>query len=175
MNWRKEISTLISVRTGGRRTVAAWTAFDRINSSVGWVSWLPWELQQRLLIGDSPELVPEPFRGLLLTKRYPSEQPPVYTPEEGRIFCPLCRVAETKAGSLHRARLAAAALCNPGLQPPVPGTVEAAVALLWSLPPHLLREEVFAAHQEHPPGAKVLAPPAPQAPMEDLLDHDMAP
>ncbi|KAH7933840.1 hypothetical protein HPB49_018024 [Dermacentor silvarum] len=49
---------------------------DSMNTSIGWVSRLPWELQPRPLIGDSPELVPEPFRGLLLSERYPSEQPP---------------------------------------------------------------------------------------------------
>ncbi|KAH7965239.1 hypothetical protein HPB49_004999 [Dermacentor silvarum] len=146
-----------------------------MNSSVGRVARLPWELQPRPLIGDAPELVPEPFRGLLLTERYPSEQPPFCTLGEARIVCPLCRVAEIfwcvhQAEYLHQARLAASALCNPGLQPPVPGTVEAAVALLRSLRPRLLREDAFGAHQEHPPGVEALAPPEPQAPMEDLLD-----
>ncbi|KAH7937129.1 hypothetical protein HPB49_008004 [Dermacentor silvarum] len=44
--------------------VATWTALDSTNNSIGWVSRLPWELPPRPLIGDSPELVPEPFLGL---------------------------------------------------------------------------------------------------------------
>ncbi|KAH7938342.1 hypothetical protein HPB49_022629 [Dermacentor silvarum] len=140
----------------GRRTVATWTVMDPMNTSVEWVSRLPWELQPRPLIGDSPGLVPEPFRGRLLSKRFPSERPPLYTPEEARILCSPCRVPEISqrahhAGSLHGARLAAAAMYQPGLQPPVPGTVEAAIALLRSLRPHLLRDEVLDEHQEHPP------------------------
>ncbi|KAH7937752.1 hypothetical protein HPB49_015356 [Dermacentor silvarum] len=140
----------------------------------------PWELQPRPLIGESPELVPEPFRGRLLSERYSSERPPFYTPEEARILCPLCCVPEISrrahhAGSLHRARLAAAALNHPGLQPPVPGTMEAAIALLLSVRPHLLRDEVLDAHQEHPPGTEALAPPEPQAPLEDVITLDMDP
>ncbi|KAH7965099.1 hypothetical protein HPB49_003313 [Dermacentor silvarum] len=56
-----------------------------------------------------PELVPEPFRGRLLSERFPSERSPVYTPEKAGILCPLCRVPEISrrarhAGSLRRAR-----------------------------------------------------------------------
>ncbi|KAH7945839.1 hypothetical protein HPB49_016309 [Dermacentor silvarum] len=164
----------------GHRTLTTWTVMDFINTSVGWVSRLPWELQPRPLIGDSPELVPEPFRGRLLCERFPSERPPVYTPEEARILCPLCRVLEISrrahhAGSLHRARLAAAVLYQPGLQPPVPDTVEAAIALLRSLRPHLLRDEVLDEHQEHPPGTEALVPLEPQAPLEDLISLDLDP
>ncbi|KAH7945996.1 hypothetical protein HPB49_018824 [Dermacentor silvarum] len=62
-------------------------------------------------MGDSPELVPKPFRGLLLSERYPFEHPSVYAPEEARFLCPLCHVSESSrrahhAGSLHRVQLA---------------------------------------------------------------------
>ncbi|KAH7980893.1 hypothetical protein HPB49_019856 [Dermacentor silvarum] len=127
-------------------------------------------------MGESPELVPEPFQGRLLSERYPSELPPVYTPEEDRILCPLCRVPEISwrahhAGSLHGARLTAAGMYHPGLQPPVPGTVEAAIALLRSLRPHLLRDDVLDAHQEHPPGTE----PEPQAPLEVIISLELDP
>ncbi|KAH7960368.1 hypothetical protein HPB49_018971 [Dermacentor silvarum] len=79
---------------GGRFTVTIWTALDHTNSSVGSVSRLHWELQPRPLIRDSPKLVPDPFQGLFLRERYPSEQPPIYTPEETHILCSLCRIPE---------------------------------------------------------------------------------
>ncbi|KAH6935211.1 hypothetical protein HPB50_004780 [Hyalomma asiaticum] len=78
----------------GRRTIATWTILDPAGSPVGWASRLPWELQPRPAIGDPPAAAPEPFRGNLLTERYPTEPLATYTPEEARLLCPTCGVPE---------------------------------------------------------------------------------
>ncbi|KAH6928270.1 hypothetical protein HPB50_013769 [Hyalomma asiaticum] len=49
------------------------------NPGLGWfprrlgIAAAPWELQPRPAIGDPPAAAPEPFRGNILTERYPSE------------------------------------------------------------------------------------------------------
>ncbi|KAH7944526.1 hypothetical protein HPB52_021118 [Rhipicephalus sanguineus] len=107
------------------------------------------QIEPRPLLGDPPLDAPEPFRGLLLSDRYPIEPPQPYTAEKTRILCPLCRVPEISRsahqdGSLHRSRLLAATIRDtiprPPQPPPAPTTVEATVALLHSARPDLLAQ-----------------------------------
>ncbi|KAH6940797.1 hypothetical protein HPB50_006872 [Hyalomma asiaticum] len=79
------------------------------------------KLQSRPAIGDPLAAAPEPFRGNLITERYPSEPLDTYTPEEARLLCPTCEVPEIhrrqhQNGALHQIRLAAASSpCRPNL------------------------------------------------------------
>ncbi|KAH6929248.1 hypothetical protein HPB50_025215 [Hyalomma asiaticum] len=153
---------------GGRRTIATWTILDPAGSPVGWASRLPWELQPRPAIGDPPAAAPEPFRGNLLTERYPSEPLATYTSEEARLLCPTCGVPEIhrrqhQNGALHRTRLAAASSpCRSSLPAAAsPTTLEAALALLRTLCPQLLRDQ--STRNDTPP------------PEEHLLDLEMDP
>ncbi|KAH6919450.1 hypothetical protein HPB50_029562 [Hyalomma asiaticum] len=120
----------------------------------------------RPAVGDPPAAAPEPFRGNLLTERYPSEPLATYTPEEARLLCPTCGVPEIhrrqhQNGALHRTRLAAASSpCRSSLPAaPSPTTLEAALALLRTLCPQLLRDQ--STRNDTPP------------PEEHLLDLEM--
>ncbi|KAH8033303.1 hypothetical protein HPB51_009414 [Rhipicephalus microplus] len=112
---------------------------------MAWSSRLRWELQPRPLLGNPPLEAPEPFRGLLLSDRRPTEPPQHYTAEESRILCPICRVPEISRhahqdGSLHRSRLLAVAIRDAIRQPPDPTAVEATFALLRSARQDLLEQ-----------------------------------
>ncbi|KAH6933124.1 hypothetical protein HPB50_012320 [Hyalomma asiaticum] len=133
---------------GGRRTIATWTILDSAGSPVGWASRLPWELQHRPAIGDPPAAAPEPFRGNLLTERCPSEPLATYTPEEARLLCPIVEYpkytcANTRTGPF-------AKLASPLLRVLAgPASRQAAVALLRTLRPQLLRDQ--STRNETPP------------------------
>ncbi|KAH7938156.1 hypothetical protein HPB49_020975 [Dermacentor silvarum] len=157
-----------------RRTVAIWTVMDSLKTSIGWVSRLPWELQPRPLIGESPELVPEPFRGL--------SSPNAIHPSG------LLSIRQRKPAS--SAPSAACRRSTGGLIMPDlstgPGSPQLRCIILafsrqfpapWRpsrnrAPPP---SSVINAYQGHPPGAEALAPPEPQAPLEDLISLDLDP
>ncbi|XP_064485545.1 uncharacterized protein LOC135398025 [Ornithodoros turicata] len=119
---------------------ATWTTLSG-DTSVGFVSHRRWRDQPRPLRDDPVALVPEPFKGLTLQDRHPTEPPAVYTPEEMARLCPLCHViqfhpATHRASPLH---------LNRALQPPPapainpgPQDIEAALALVRRFRPHLL-------------------------------------
>ncbi|KAH6945641.1 hypothetical protein HPB50_009361 [Hyalomma asiaticum] len=153
---------------GGHRTIATWTILDSAGSPVGWASRLPWELQPRPAIGDPPAAASESFRGNLLTERYPLEPLATYTPEEARLLGPTCGEPEIhrrqhQNGAVHQTRVAATAShCRSSLQASASRTaIEAAVAIIRTLRPQLLRDEP--PRNETPPSEETM----------HLLDLDM--
>ncbi|XP_064471597.1 uncharacterized protein LOC135385907 [Ornithodoros turicata] len=120
--------------------VATWTVL-RGDTSVSFVSRRRWRDQDRPLRGDPVAQVPEPFQGLTLQDRHPTEPPAIYSPEERSRLCPLCGVPQVspeahRAGPLHLTRAqqqASTATPMLGLQ-----DLEAALALVRRYQPHLL-------------------------------------
>ncbi|XP_064462431.1 uncharacterized protein LOC135373053 [Ornithodoros turicata] len=120
--------------------VATWTVL-RGDTSVSFVSRRRWRDQARPLLGDPVAQVSEPFQGLTLQDRHPTEPPAIYSPEERSRLCPLCGVPQVspeahRAGTLHLTRAqqqASAATPMLGLQ-----DLEAALALVRRYQPHLL-------------------------------------
>ncbi|XP_064479103.1 uncharacterized protein LOC135392318 [Ornithodoros turicata] len=89
--------------------VATWTVLSG-DTSVGFVSRRGWGDQTRPLRTNPSSSLPEPFRGLTLPDRHPTEPPAVYTPEEKSQLCLIGGTLQLhqethRAGAQHLARV----------------------------------------------------------------------
>ncbi|XP_064459039.1 uncharacterized protein LOC135369375 [Ornithodoros turicata] len=134
--------------------VATWTVLVE-GRSIGYCSRTRWRNQARPLIGDPPDSLPEPFRGLGLSNRHPTEPPVVYTEQERSALCPFCGVPlihppTHNAGALHLHRIQQAAQqrANNVASAPTRRDIVAAVHLLRQLAPQVLARPSFSPDPE---------------------------
>lgn len=120
------------------RSIATWTVVSG-GFPVSWASRSKWSAQPRPLRGADPDQVPPPFRGITLAERHPDDPPIAYTEEERRILCPLCQVPEIHRGAHHRGSLHRTKVEATRAVRSSEGDIAAAIALLESRRPELLR------------------------------------